>query len=192
MQFTQYVHHLPLIALLVCAAIEDARRRRVSNWLTLSLLASGLALSFTPWGAPSPAEAMLGAAGGFAGGLFLFAMRLAGGADGKLLIGIGAWLGPWGLALVFAAASILAMVMAIGQSLIAGRLPALLRDSALLLIDLVVLRRRPAPIPVGREPAPVPVLPSHSKFNTIPYAVALLFATAGVIIAQSLQGRWGG
>ena len=38
-------HLVPLFALLVWAAVTDLRERKIRNWLTLSLMASGLAQS---------------------------------------------------------------------------------------------------------------------------------------------------
>jgi Flp pilus assembly protein protease CpaA len=71
--------------------LEDLRRRVVPNALTLPLLAAGLA-----WGVargPWP-EALLGLAVGAAVGVGGWLVGGLGGGDAKLMMALGAWLGP--------------------------------------------------------------------------------------------------
>ncbi|MFN2370288.1 MAG: A24 family peptidase [Candidatus Krumholzibacteriia bacterium] len=87
--------------LLLVAAVIDARWRIIPPGLTLSGLASGLALA--PWGGPGLAAAAVGAlvGGGVLAALAAAYRRLRGrhglgGGDVALLAMIGAHLGPWG------------------------------------------------------------------------------------------------
>lgn len=87
-----------LVALLVASVIDDLRRRRISNWLTLPalLLAFVLALADGGWGGLTHglAGALSGAA--VAGGLFVLLWLTTGGiggGDAKLMTAVGALVG---------------------------------------------------------------------------------------------------
>jgi prepilin peptidase CpaA len=97
------LHILALLAfaiLLVWAAIEDMRRRQISNWVSLSAAALYplfAATSHTPLNWPiSIAIAVATLAAGFA----LFAANLLGGGDAKLMSAVALWAGQ-GLILMF-------------------------------------------------------------------------------------------
>ena len=116
-----------LLTMLIVAAVIDARRRRIPNWLTLTLMICGIAQSFTAAHTVGPGAALLGIFGGFALMLGQFALGGLGGGDVKLLMGVGAWVGPLPLLAVFAAASVIGMVIVISQALWQGRLATLVR-----------------------------------------------------------------
>lgn len=85
------------IWLLLCGAsalatITDLRSMRIPNWLTLPLLAAGLAYASLHGGWEGFRAALGGAA--LAGGMFVFAYMMAGGGagDAKLMLAIGSWL----------------------------------------------------------------------------------------------------
>src|SRR5687767_15907788 len=84
----------PVLGLLVWAAVGDLRSRRIPNWLTFSLVLSGIAQSFTPGGLVSPGMSLAGFAVGFGLPMILFVIGALGGGDVKLLAGVGAWFGP--------------------------------------------------------------------------------------------------
>jgi prepilin peptidase CpaA len=128
---------LPMLALLICAAVIDLRERRIPNWLTLLLAWSGLVQSLLPTGSITLSAAVLGMLIGLALPLALFVMGALGGGDVKLLAGLGAWLGAIGVIKVFAIAAIIGMVMVVVQSARRGRLGALFRDSALVTINVM-------------------------------------------------------
>ena len=66
---------LPMLALLIWAAAEDVRTRRIRNWLTISLAAGGLLASFVMPSSPvTPGQAGLGLLIGFAFPFILFAL----------------------------------------------------------------------------------------------------------------------
>ncbi len=81
-----------IVLLLACggAAYEDARRRRIPNWVTIPALAAGLGLHAAGGGLKASA---LGLAVALAIGLPLFALRGLGGGDVKLLAAAGALTG---------------------------------------------------------------------------------------------------
>lgn len=87
-----------LVALLLASVVDDLRRRRISNWLTLPalLLALALALAEGGWGGLTHglAGALTGA--GVAGGLFVVLWLFTGGiggGDAKLMTAVGALVG---------------------------------------------------------------------------------------------------
>lgn len=77
------------------ASFTDLRTMRIPNWLTLPLLAAGLAYGGTKAGWSGLGNAALGCA--IAGVIFVVAYALAGGGagDAKLMMALGAWLGAY-------------------------------------------------------------------------------------------------
>jgi len=49
----------PVVGMTFVAAVIDWRERRIPNWVTFSLILSGLAQSFTPHALASPANSLL-------------------------------------------------------------------------------------------------------------------------------------
>lgn len=122
-----------LALLLVAAAVIDWRTFRIPNWLTAGGLVIGLALNAA--GAIRPLDGLLWALGGAAVGLLiplpLYAFRVMGAGDVKLIAMVGAFLGlaeivPAVLA-VFVAGGIAAMLFAFANRKLA-RLAANLRN----------------------------------------------------------------
>jgi prepilin peptidase CpaA len=114
------------VALLVAAGWLDLRTRRIPNSLTLGLLLAGLLLrSFEGFG--SLGTGLLGAGLGLALAVVLFGVGALGGGDGKLLIGVGAFLGHeefvGALLLIGVLGGILGVVEAVRRRVI---LPAML------------------------------------------------------------------
>src|SRR4051812_24117971 len=101
----------PALALLLWAAIEDLRSRRIPNWLTFSLVLSGIAQSFAAGSWISPSMSLAGFGVGFGLPLILFVIGALGGGDVKLLAGVGAWFGPGVVFRVFLLAAIVGAVM---------------------------------------------------------------------------------
>ena len=81
-----------LVALVGYAAWTDLRSRRIPNRLTLGILGCGLLLRAVE-GLGSLSAGLLGAGLGLAIAVVLFGLGAVGGGDGKLLIGVGAFLG---------------------------------------------------------------------------------------------------
>jgi prepilin peptidase CpaA len=160
----------PLFALLIWAAIEDVRARRIRNWLTFSLILTGILQSFIGRGGISPGAAGLGALVGFALPLALFVLGAVGGGDVKLMAGVGAWLGPTAVFEVFCATALIGMVIVLAQAAMQGRLRVLSRNTAVLAINLIHVSD------VGLEHTTATGKSCRSVDKPLPYAVPVLLA----------------
>jgi prepilin peptidase CpaA len=169
-----HVHRLlplaPLLALLLWAAIEDVRARRIPNWLTFSLILTGILQSFIGHRGITPAAAGLGPLVGFALPLTLFLLGAVGGGDVKLMAGVGAWLGPAAVFEVFCATALIGMVIVLTQAIIQGRLRVLSRNTAVLAINMVHLGD------VGIQHVSATGKSCRSVDKPLPYAVPVLLA----------------
>ena len=166
----------PLLALLAWAAVADWRTRRIPNWLTLSLLFGGLLRGLLgSMGAPGAGgftlgTALAGAAAGFGLGVPLFALGARGAGDAKLYIASGAWLGWAGVVAVFVVEAVVGLVMVVAQCAAAGKLRALLRNTGVLAMTLLHVRR------VGVEQARANGERFTSIDRKLPHAVPFLAA----------------
>ncbi len=170
---------IPLIALLVWAAVQDLRSRRIRNWLTLSVAWSGLigSLLLPPDVAPvAPLQSVLGLLTGFALSFTLFALGAVGGGDVKLLAGIGAWVGPGNVLLIFIVRALVGLVIVLGQALAQGRLAVLFRNSAVLLLNLWHWND------VGTARLAETGHACRSIDRPLPFAVPVLVATVLVVV----------
>ena len=138
MSFQPLITFAPVMVLLAWATYVDLRQRRIPNWLTGALLLSGLVQSFLAWHTLGPGRCPLGMAAGFALTFPLFVIRAAGAGDVKLLTALGAWLGPASILAVFVLEKILGLVIVLIQAALQGRLGALLRNSTVLTLNLVL------------------------------------------------------
>jgi prepilin peptidase CpaA len=164
MSYRELLTFAPLIALLVWAAAIDVRARRIPNWLTLPMVATGLAQSWFASSHVSPGQSLAGIGAGFGLTFVMFFLRAMGGGDVKLFAGIGAWLGPVGVFHVFLVETILGMIIVLTQAAWARRLRTLLRGSALVVMnaaasgDLSVPEEQGEPAMKKRLPFAVPTL----------------------------------
>lgn len=170
---------VPLIAMLAGAAITDLRARRIPNWLTLSMIATGMAQSVMH-PALSPGQSALGLLCGFALTFVLFGMGALGGGDVKLMAGVGAWVGPVGVFAVFAIAAIIGMIMVLAQSAAQGRVGVLLRNSAVLAINVRHMDT------LGLDHTMQTGASCRSVDRPLPYAVPVLLATLSLIVGRML------
>ena len=178
--------YLPLLAMLAWAAVQDLRARRIRNWLTFAMILSGLAQSFGLFGAArtvTPGAAMLGVLVGLALPFALFAIGALGGGDVKLLMGVGAWLGPMPVLAVFAVGAIFGMVIVLAQAAATGRLRVLTRNTAVLAVNLYHLND------VGVDHLERTGKSCRSVDRPLPYAVPVLAATALVLYVSARGGR---
>lgn len=118
-----------LACLLVVAVISDVRCRRIPNTLLATGIVIGLALQLilpargislpVSWPVIGLLPALGGVAVGFAALFPLYALRAMGAGDVKLMMMVGAFLGPMQtlgvVVLTFAAGGVLAIVMALWQ-----------------------------------------------------------------------------
>ncbi len=170
------LHLTPLFAMLVWASITDLRERKIRNWLTLTLILTGIAQSYTPFHVISPSASFLGLLIGFALPFLLFAVGALGAGDVKLLTGVGAWLGPVGILWVFVLEAVIGMIMVLIQAAIQGRLLALFHNSVLLTINLLHFRE------VGIEHVAATGRTGRIVQKPLPYAVPVLLAVAVLVI----------
>lgn len=178
------LHLVPLFALLIWAAVTDLRERKIRNWLTLSLMASGLAQSFLPLHSATPAGALLGLLTGFGITFILFAVGARGGGDVKLMAGVGAWVGPAGAVSVFVIGTLISLVIVLAQAICQGRLLRLLHNSALITVNLIHIRA------VGVEHVIATGKSAKSVDWRVPGAVPVLIALA-ILVFRSYVSHSG-
>jgi prepilin peptidase CpaA len=166
----------PLLGMLLIAAAEDLRTRRIRNWLSFSLILSGFIQTFLHGTEISPLESALGFAVGFALPLALFLLGAIGGGDVKLLAGVGAWLGATFVFKVFCGEAIIGMVIVLAQAAAQGRLRVLTRNSAMLAVNLAHLNE------VGLEHATLTGQSCRSVDRPLPFAVPVLLAVLAIAI----------
>jgi prepilin peptidase CpaA len=128
---------LPMLALLIFAAAQDLRTRKIRNWLTLCLVITGLAHSLMSSHGVTFGDSILGTLAGFGLPLMLFVIGALGGGDVKLLAGVGAWLGASGVIEVFLAAAIVGMVIVLVQCAATGRLKKLFSNTLVLILNFL-------------------------------------------------------
>jgi prepilin peptidase CpaA len=116
------------------SAVLDLRTRRVPNWLTLGIIALGMAFA----AAQLTTTSMTGALGGFAIGLLLMLpghlVGATGAGDVKLFAAIGTLLGPVGIAVAFVYTAILGGALALVVAVHRGRLNNTLEETATLVL----------------------------------------------------------
>ena len=185
--------YAPMLALVATAAATDVRARRIPNWLTLTVALSGLGQSVTPLAVTSPAQSIYGLLAGFGVTFLLYSVGGRGAGDVKLTAGIGAWLGPWPVLIVLAAAAVVSLVLAVGLSAMRGRLGQLFQSTGVMLISLLNVRRLGAQsvIDTGRRAGGA----GGSIDRPLPNAVSVLVATVCVVVwvsASSASSAIGG
>jgi len=169
---------VPLVGMLCIAAVVDWRERRIPNWLNALIALSGLGCSFLPGHLASPTQAILGLLLGFFGSFVLWYLRAIGGGDVKLLAGIGAWLGPWGVVKLFVVEKVVGLVIVLVQATKQRKLSALFRNSAVLTVNLVNIDT------IGADAVSETGKSCRSIDRPLPYAVPVLIA---LLILLALQ-----
>jgi prepilin peptidase CpaA len=167
----------PMLLLLAWAVAVDLRARRIPNWLTAALVATGLAQSALAASWVTPAQAWAGLAVGVGLTFAQFALGAMGAGDVKLFAGIGAWVGPGNVVAIFAVAAVAGMVIVVCQAVRGGRLTALCRNSAVIVVNA-------AHGDLSCPPEPVEATPGNRR---LPYAVPTLIAVVLVLLSQQ---RW--
>jgi prepilin peptidase CpaA len=170
MNMLSLIHFVPLFALLILAAGVDLRQRRIPNWLTLCIAVAGFGQSFGLHHTVTPMQSIAGVGVGFALPLILFILNAIGGGDVKLLAAVGAWIGPVNILLVFVLKDLIGLALVLFQAACQGRLRALMRNSTVVLLNLVHIRE------VGLETVQQTGLSCRSVDKPLPMAVPILAA----------------
>ena len=177
MGFPALLSLFPLVAMLVVAAAIDVRSRRIPNWLTLAMIAGGLAQSLLPGSVIGAGQSTMGIGAGFALTFILFAIGAMGGGDVKMFAGIGAWIGPGPVFQVFAVSAVVGMAIALAQAMRQRRMAALLRNSAVIVLNAASS---------GELGCPKDMEEQHSAIrNRLPYAAPTLVAVILVLLFQT-------
>ena len=113
---------VPVLALVLCAAVYDVRFRRIPNWLTLTGVLAGLALNtFLYQGWPGLRFSLIGLATAFGVYFVLYVLRAMGAGDVKMMAAIGAmvgwqdWFGIFIVTAIIGGAAALALVLSRGR-----------------------------------------------------------------------------
>ncbi|MDB5329013.1 MAG: peptidase prepilin type [Phycisphaerales bacterium] len=186
MNKTALLHLLPLFVMLAIAAATDLHSRKIRNWLTFSLVLTGLAQSFTAVHTVGPAASFLGFGAGFGLTFLLFAMGALGGGDVKLLAGVGAWVGPMPVLAVFCLAAVAGMIIVLAQAVWQGRLRQLLHNSALVAVNIAHVNE------VGMAHATATGKSCRSVDRPLPYAVPVFLGVAALVATSWLGHGIGG
>lgn len=178
-----------LLAALVLACVIDQRERRIPNWLSVGLLSIGLLWnSLGPVGASLFDDAYAGAIGlrsALIGATLVFvvfipmyALRLFGAGDVKLLTAVGAWLGPW------QAVSLMLMVLLCGGALSVARMTNA-RRRAVTITNLQTIALQTMAGAGGAQLFD----PKSDTADRMPYAWAILAGALVYALAKS-QAWW--
>jgi prepilin peptidase CpaA len=171
MAVREMLQFAPLLGLLVWAAVVDLRSRRIPNWMTGALVASGLMQSGLAFWSLSSGQAWAGLGAGFGLTFILFALGGMSAGDVKLFAGIGAWVGPMRVVEIFAAEAVIGMVIVLAQAMRRRRVGILMRNSAVLVMNAAV-----------SGDASCPEESEKNKGRLLPYSVPALAATVGVLV----------
>ncbi|HEY7090799.1 MAG TPA: A24 family peptidase [Tepidisphaeraceae bacterium] len=173
---------VPMLALLVWAAIQDFRARRIPNWLTLSLAAGGLLASLlSPHALATPASSMGGLLAGFGIALVLFHLGALGGGDVKLLAAIGAWVGAWNVLLIWVIQAVVGLMIVLVQCAWQGKLTSLFRNSLVLAVNIAHVDT------LGTKHVSETGRAFRSIDRPLPYAVPVLVA-AFIVVGFRVAG----
>lgn len=167
---------LPMFAMLTWAAIEDFHARKIRNWLTLTLVISGMVACFMSGSAASPVEAGAGLLVGFFMLFPLFLIGAVGGGDVKLMAGIGAWVGFPLIFKLFVVEAIVGLLIVLVQCTLQGKLFALFRNSATVAISLVHIEQLGAAttMELGKS--------CKTVARPLPYSVPVLVAAILIVL----------
>lgn len=157
-----------LVAALAGAVWYDIRERRVPNAITLGSCAAAL-LARAVGGADPFLTGLAGMGMGLGVGFVLFAARALGAGDGKLLMAVGALLGPEGFVVALLLAGLVGGAMALATAWRHGAIVAVLVNVRDLVVFGATFGRRGAVRSVSSVGVP-----------TVPYAVAI---AAGATVA---------
>jgi Flp pilus assembly protein protease CpaA len=154
---------------MLAAAVSDLARRRIPNWMNITILIAGLVTQAASGGLGALGHGLAGAGVGLLLLLPLFKVRWLGGGDVKLACAMGAWLGPtyvfWATAIGMAGGGLLALYIALsGGAAFRQEIRVNLANAALSMS--------------------LPDAPRRAPGQLVPVAVALGGAAIGVFLAR--------
>ena len=132
-----------LVLVLLVACWTDLRSRRIPNWLTVGGMLAGLAVRAS-MGLGPVGNGALGIALAALLALPFFAMGALGGGDAKLLMAVGAFMGPADLARASLVIAVVGGVVALFEAMRRGVLLPTLASCSSLILTWVTLGRRGA------------------------------------------------
>lgn len=167
-----------LILLLLVAVATDIRRHRIPNVLVLTGLIAGTAFQCIPYqdgtflSAPFPDSGLVTALAGIAIGFFcplpLYLLRAMGAGDVKLLMVVGAFLGPAQTFAALVLSFVMGGVLALGMALYRGSFVTIIANLRFMLVTAAVR---------AAGGSPPPVEPLQQTAGRLPYAVAIALGT---------------
>ena len=160
-------HLVLFLSVLLSACLFDLLTRKVPNWLTMGLLCAGLGARYVELGLEGVGMGLLGALAGFAVLIYPFHRRWVAGGDVKLLIAIGAWLGPVELGLAALVGSVAGGLLSLYYLL---RSPGARQKEILTNLRLTFLIRT------------IPDIGPRSKRESPPYTLALAAGAITILI----------
>lgn len=140
MAFLISLQFLALVVMLGAAVFTDLRERRIPNKLTISGLFVGLAIAAAVEGG-WPVSAFAGAGFALAIAFPFVALGAVGGGDAKLLMAVGAFVGPGGLLSVALYGALAGGILAVGSAIRRGTILPVLQNSVRLFVHLITLGR---------------------------------------------------
>lgn len=140
---------------LIVAAFIDGRQLRVPNWLTYSMVLSGLAYNAWVGGWSGLGDGLVGMLVGLACLLPLYAVGGMGAGDVKLLGGVGAWLGATVTFYAFCVSTVVGALMAVAMVVWRGAIAHHYSQLLLILSEWMTIRepRELSRIAAERKPS---------------------------------------
>jgi prepilin peptidase CpaA len=153
------------------AAVIDGRTLRVPNWLTYHFAIGGLVFAYWTGGIPLLGWSLAGCGVGLLSLLPLYSIGGMGAGDVKLMIGMGAWIGPWLTLGAFISTTIVGGLMGLAMMAYSGDLAGHLAMVQIIGREIVTIRN-PAELAV-RAAARKP------EMMLLPYGIPIAIGSIG-------------
>jgi len=148
-----------LLIFLAVAVVTDIHQRRIPNVLVALMLGCGIVLNLSFLGVPGALSVLGGVVMGLLILIPVYALGGLGAGDVKLLVGVGSFLGPWGVLLAGVSTLVLGGVLGIA----------------------VIFWQRVATVMAARYLSISPSVPIEASAVRIPYSLAIAAGTLVVL-----------
>jgi prepilin peptidase CpaA len=148
-----------LLIFLAVAVVTDIHRRRIPNVLVALMLGCGIVLNLSFLGVPGALSVLGGVVVGFLILIPFYALGGLGAGDVKLLVGVGSFLGPWGVLLAGVSTLVLGGVLGIAA----------------------IFWQRIGTVMAARSLSIPPSVPIEASAVRIPYSLAIAAGTLVVL-----------